>query len=131
MVPGSWFPSGSSREPATPADRRASHSPGRCPVPGSAEFCAAIRDAPDDQRDLLERACDWAESLARDGLATLVTSRGPTGLVSLLPRLADDSAGLVIIYRDVKSAYMMFQRSVFDAARRAPSPPSKRRWEQT
>lgn len=38
--------------------------------------------------------------------------------MSLLPRLADNSAGLVIIYRDIKSAYMMFQRSVFE--RRAP-----------
>jgi hypothetical protein len=86
--------------------------------PGSAEFRAAISDASAGQRDLLQRACDWAESLARDGLATLVTSRGRTGLVSLLPRLTDDSAGLVIIYRDIKSAYMMFQRSVFE--RRAP-----------
>jgi len=61
--------------------------------PGSAEFRAAISDAPAGQRDLLQRACDWAESLERDGLATLVTSRGRTGLVSLLPRLTDDSAG--------------------------------------
>ena len=86
--------------------------------PGSTEFRAAISDAPAGQRDLLQRACDWAESLERADLATLVTSRGRTGLVSLLPRLTDDSAGLVIIYRDIKSAYMMFQRSVFE--RRAP-----------
>jgi hypothetical protein len=71
---------------------------------GSAEFRAAIADAPAGQRDLLQRACDWAESLERDDLALLVTSRGRTGLVSLLPRLADNSAGLVIIYRDIVAA---------------------------
>jgi hypothetical protein len=38
---------------------------------GSAEFRAAIADAPAGQRDLLQRACDWAESLERDDLALL------------------------------------------------------------
>jgi hypothetical protein len=51
--------------------------------------------------------------------------------VSLLPRLADGSAGLVIIYRDIKSAYMMFSEACSSAAHRGPSPRSKRRWEQT
>lgn len=78
----------------------------------------SVTCAPAGQRDLLQRACEWAESLERDGLATLVTARGRTGLVSLLPRLAGDSAGLVIIYRDTKSAYLMFSPSVFE--RRAP-----------
>jgi hypothetical protein len=81
---------------------------------GSTEFRAAITDAPAGERDLLERACDWAETLEQDGLATLMTTRGSTGLVSLLPQLADDHRSLVIIYRDRKSAYLMFNRSVFE-----------------
>lgn len=86
----------------------------RTRFPGSAEFRAAMADAPAGQRDLLRRACDWAESLERDGLATLVTSRGSTGIVSLQSRLADGSAGFVTIHRDVKSAYLVFTRTVFE-----------------
>jgi hypothetical protein len=85
---------------------------------GASEFRAAISDAPAGQRDLLRRACDWAESLERDGLARLVTNRGRSGIVSLLPRLADGTPGLAAIYRDRKSAYLMFSRQVFE--RRAP-----------
>src|SRR5258707_13888883 len=44
----------------------------RTRFPGSAEFRAAIADSPAGQRALLEHACDWAESLERDWLATLV-----------------------------------------------------------
>jgi len=85
---------------------------------GAGEFHAAISGAPAGQADMLQRGCDWAESLERDGLARLVTSRGNSGIVSLLPRLADGTRGLVAIYRDIKSAYVMFSRTVFE--RRAP-----------
>lgn len=44
--------------------------------------------------------------------------RGKGGLVSLLPRLASDNAGLVTVYSDIKSAYLQFWRGVFE--RRAP-----------
>jgi hypothetical protein len=82
--------------------------------PGSVEFRNAIADAPADQRDMLQRACDWAESLEQEGLATLVTSRGRTGIVGLQPRLPGGKPGLVVICRDIKSAYMMFSRTVFE-----------------
>ena len=39
-------------------------------------------------------------------------------MITLLPRLASDNAGLVTIYNDKKSAYMQFWRGVFE--RRAP-----------
>jgi hypothetical protein len=86
--------------------------------PGSAAFRAAIADVPDDRRDLLEHLADWADTLERDGLAKLTSYRGKRGIVTLLPRLASDNAGLVSIYSDVKSAYLQFWRGVFE--RRAP-----------
>ena len=39
-------------------------------------------------------------------------------MITLLPRLASDNAGLVTIYNDKKSAYVQFWRGVFE--RRAP-----------
>lgn len=86
--------------------------------PGAGEFRMAISEAPAGQQELLRRACNWAEALEQEGIALLVTSRGSSGIVSLLPRLADGTAGLVAIYHDVKSAYIMFTRTVFE--RRAP-----------
>lgn len=86
--------------------------------PGSGQFRASIADAPPDQRGLLERLSDWADTLDRDGLVRLSTYRGKSGMVSLLPRLASDGAGLVTIYNDLKSAYVQFWRGVFE--RRAP-----------
>ena len=86
--------------------------------PGSAQFRASIADAPADQRSLLERLADWADSLERDGLVRLSTYHGKNGMITLLPRLASDNAGLVTIYNDKKSAYMQFWRGVFE--RRAP-----------
>jgi hypothetical protein len=87
--------------------------------PGSAQFRASIADAPPDRHDLLERLADWADTLDRDGLVRLSTYRGKSGMISLLPRLASDNAGLVTIYNDLKSAYVQFWRGVFE--RRAPS----------
>jgi hypothetical protein len=86
--------------------------------PGSADFRAAIVDAPAGRRDLLERLADWADTLERDGLVKLASYRGKRGIVTLLPRLASDNAGLVTIYSDIKSAYLQFWRGVFE--RRAP-----------
>ena len=82
--------------------------------PGSAEFRAAIADAPAARRDLLVRLADWADTLERDGLVKLASFRGKKGITTLLPRLASDDAGLVSISSDAKSAYMQFWRSVFE-----------------
>lgn len=86
--------------------------------PGSAEFRAALADAPASLRETLDRLADWGEALEREGLVKLASFRGRQGITTLLPRLAADNAGLVSIAIDVRSAYMQFWRSVFD--RRAP-----------
>ena len=85
---------------------------------GSAEFRPSFADAPPHRRDLLERLTSWADMPEQEGLVTLSTYRGKGGIVTLLPRLAIDNAGLVTIYNDIKSAYMQFWRSAFE--RRAP-----------
>jgi hypothetical protein len=86
--------------------------------PGSAEFRKSFADAPAARREMLQRAADWADMLERDGLVKLSSYRGKGGIVSLLPRLASDNAGLVTVFNDIKSAYMQFWRGVFE--RRAP-----------
>jgi len=86
--------------------------------PGSAQFRASVVDAAPDQRGLLERLADWADALERDGLVRLSTYYGKNGMVTLLPRLASDNAGLVTIYNDKKTAFLQFWRGVFE--RRAP-----------
>jgi hypothetical protein len=86
--------------------------------PGSAEFRVSFADAPAARRELLQRVADWADTLERDGLVKLSSYRGKGGIVTLLPRLASDNAGLVTVYSDIKSAYMQFWRGVFE--RRAP-----------
>ena len=86
--------------------------------PGSGEFRISFADAPPARREMLQRAADWADMLEREGLVKLFTYRGKGGIVSLLPRLASDNAGLVTVYNDIKSAYMQFWRGVFE--RRAP-----------
>src|SRR5262249_14931256 len=85
---------------------------------GSAEFRNSFADAPAARREMLLRAADWADTLEREGLVKLSSYRGKGGIVSLLPRLAADNAGLVTVYSDIKSAYMQFWRGVFE--RRAP-----------
>jgi hypothetical protein len=82
--------------------------------PGSAQFRASIADAPPDRRDLLQRLASWADTLDRAGLVRLSTYRGKSGVVTLLPRLASDNAGLVTIYNDTKGAYIQFWRGVFE-----------------
>jgi hypothetical protein len=63
---------------------------------------------------LLERLTNWADMPEREGLVTLSTYRREAGIVSLLPRLAIDNAGLVTVYNDIKCAYVQFWRSAFE-----------------
>jgi hypothetical protein len=87
--------------------------------PGSEEFRAVIAELPAVRRDPLLRLAEWADTLERDGLVKLATYTGPSGITTLLPRLAGDDAGLVSISCDTETrAYMQFWRSVFE--RRAP-----------
>lgn len=80
--------------------------------PGSADFRAAIAQAPANQQPTLNRLTDWAEQLQNEGLVALATYHGKTGMSTLLPRLPS-GVGLVTIYHDSKSTYLQFWRSVF------------------
>jgi hypothetical protein len=81
-------------------------------VPKSAEFRAAMASIPAERRGLLESACDWAETLERDGLANLVTSRRSKEAVSnLTPLLPGQAVSFVRIYLDGR---LMLTRSVYE-----------------
>lgn len=98
----------SSRVPAGPQGRS---------VEGAEDFIAAIDSAKEEHRPLLQRLCKWAISLKQEGLVQLSTYIGKLKVMTLLPRLPTDNAGLVTIYNDHGTAYLQFWRSVF--ARRA------------
>jgi hypothetical protein len=85
---------------------------------GADDFIAAIDDAPQPSRVLLRRLTDWAQALEREKLIKLITYHGRNGVLTLLPRLVADDAGLVSIYNTKGTASMQFWRSVFE--RRAP-----------
>jgi hypothetical protein len=85
---------------------------------GSTAFRDAIDQAPSEARDDLARLANWAESLAAEGLAHLLTRRGATGVTILKPIMTLDSVALVTINSDTRSVYMQFYRSAFE--RRAP-----------
>jgi hypothetical protein len=84
---------------------------------GTAEFIAAIERSPTQHQEQLRRLTDWAIALEREGLVSLSTYRGKSGVRSLLPRLLDDNVGLVTIW-NYGSPSLAFWRSVFE--RRAP-----------
>ena len=86
--------------------------------PGSGDFRAAIAEVPPSRRVALLQLADWADALERENLVKLSTYQGKAGIITLLPRLAAENAGLVSIACDTKSAYMQFWRTVFE--RRAP-----------
>jgi hypothetical protein len=84
---------------------------------GAEDFLAVITTAPPNQQAFLQRLADWAIALEDRGLAQLATYHGKAGITTLLPRLSE-GVGLVSIYKDTRSAYLQFWRSVFE--RRAP-----------
>jgi hypothetical protein len=87
-------------------------------VEGAADFITSINTVPEKVKPLLEKLCNWAVSLEKEHLVNLYTYHGKRGVVTLLPRLQIDDAGLVSIYNNHGSAYIQFWRSVF--VRRAP-----------
>jgi hypothetical protein len=88
-------------------------------VPGADDFIAAIADAPAEQRPLLEKLASWAIDLASQiPDVQLETYHGRSGIKTLLPRFKSEGAGLVTIYKDTRSGYIQFWRSLF--VRRAP-----------
>ena len=71
----------------------------------------------------IARCCDvytkWTVSLDREALVRLGTYHAKGGdMLTLLPRLRADNAGLVTIYNDRGTPSLQFSRSVFE--RRAP-----------
>lgn len=87
---------------------------------GAEDFVAAIEQAPEAQRPMLQKLADWAIALERQGLVKLWTYHGVNGRLTLLPYLIVDNSGLVTIYSDKGKAgvYLQFWRTVFE--RRAP-----------
>jgi hypothetical protein len=73
----------------------------------------------EEQRSLLRRLHEWAVSLDREGLVKLGTYHAKGGdMMTLLPRLRADNAGLVTIYNYSGTPSLQFWRGVFE--RRAP-----------
>lgn len=87
-------------------------------VKGADDFLTSIHTAPAESSMLLQKLCGWAVSLEQAQLAQLYTYHGKRGVLTLLPRLKVDGAGLVSIYNNHGSASIQFWRSVFE--RRAP-----------
>jgi hypothetical protein len=87
-------------------------------VEGAEDFIDAINSAPPASRTLLQQLAHWAVALEQAKLARLLTYHGRKGVLTLLPRLVADKAGLVSIYNNKGNAYIQFWRSVFE--RRAP-----------
>lgn len=105
------------RSRPTPAATGTSEATGRY-VTGADDFEEAIAGCPDDQQPLLRRLTDWAKGLEREGLVKLGTYHGTRGVLTLLPRLRADNAGMVTVWND-RGPYLQFWRSVIE--RRAPS----------
>jgi hypothetical protein len=98
--------------------RRAGSDEDTFVVEGVADFLAVIDQAPAEQRPLLRKLAEWAQRLDQEGLVKLETYHGKRGITTLLPRLKSEGAGLVTIYKDSRSGYLQFWRSLF--SRRAP-----------
>lgn len=87
-------------------------------VEGAGDFVASIENAPETSRLLLHRLSNWARNLEQERLVKLQTYHGKKGMLTLLPRLVVDDAGLVSIYNNNGATSLQFWLSVFQ--RRAP-----------
>jgi hypothetical protein len=79
---------------------------------GGGDFAAAIGHAPQEYRETLRKLWSWADALEHNKLTRLYTFHGKHDLLTLLPYMLVDNAGLVSIYND-HGAYVQFWRSVF------------------
>ena len=64
-------------------------------VEGAGDFIASINTAPKASRPLLQRLSNWTIDLERERLVKLKTYHGKSGILTLLPCLVADDAGLV------------------------------------
>jgi hypothetical protein len=88
------------RQPAEPG--QLPPPPKRKPwsTPGADDFEAAIEDSPADQHPVFHQLTDWAKALQREGLATLRSTHGISGRLTLAPCVPGDNARLVTIWND-------------------------------
>ena len=88
-------------------------------VEGAEDFATTIDSASEEYQPMMRRLCEWAVSLDKEGLVRLGTYHAKGGnVVTLLPRLRADNAGLVTVYNYSGTPSLQFWRSVFE--RRAP-----------
>lgn len=91
--------------------------PGGWYAEGAEDFAATIDSANEEHRPLLRRLYEWAVSLTCEGLVRLGTYHAKGGdMMTLLPRLRADNAGLVTMYNDRGTPSLQFWRSVFEVA---------------
>ncbi|HEX7101809.1 MAG TPA: hypothetical protein VF201_04110, partial [Nitrolancea sp.] len=114
LVPQRVDPESQPRQPVTSPQRP---SVSGQEFPGADYFENAIESASQEYRMTLTRLTSWAKSLEANGLVKLSSYQGKDGVVTLLPRLKADKAGLVTVANDGRGCLWMW-RSVFE--RRAP-----------
>jgi hypothetical protein len=111
LVPQRVEPEQARIETATISTR--TNTTGGVLTPGIEEFRKAIPTAPVDQRPILERLCNWAVSLADEGLVYLQTNRGTSQRWTLLLRLRGTKSGLATIWNE-NGAFLTLHRTVFE-----------------
>jgi len=85
---------------------------------GSDEWLKSIQTASSAEQPKFQKLAAWAASLEKLPGVRLFSYQGLRGIVTLLPRLQPENAGLVSIYNDNGRAYLAVFRTVFE--RRAP-----------
>lgn len=114
LVPQRVDPESQPRQPGISPQRPSNYGQ---EFPGADYFENAIESVPQEHRMTLTRLTSWAKSLEADGLVKLSSYQGKNGVVTLLPRLKADNAGLVTVANDGRGCLWTW-RSVFE--RRAP-----------
>ena len=87
-------------------------------IEGYEDFATAVRESPANIQPHAQRRLDWAVSLQALPAVKLQTYHGKNKIITLLPRLRADDAGLVSVFKDDNGSGLWFWRSVFE--RRAP-----------
>ncbi len=85
-------------------------------VSGVEDFSERIAEANPEAQDQLRKLYEWATALDSDGLVDLNTYHGKSGMMTVLPRVPAEGAGLVTIWYSVRGGSVQFWRSVFERA---------------
>ncbi len=105
---------------ATPPPKPPPAGPKGRYVEGAEDFADAIGSAKEEHRPLLRRLHEWAVSLEKEGLLSRLGTYHAKGggMMTLLPRVHAENAGLVTVYNYGGTPSLQFWRGVFE--RRAP-----------